>query len=179
MDEPLVFPDAIQTLVDIWADPSSARRAFAELNVQVDRLEPAYPVGVFRTLLERTARARFPELPTDDALFEVGRASVEPYSKTALGTAIAAMLRLIGPARALRRIARTLRSTNNYSNAEVTQMGATEFEVTLDLVVSPPYEQGIISAGLTLAGARDVSVQVVKHEETFQGERAVFRVRWA
>lgn len=179
MNEPLVFPDAILTLVDVWSDDVSAGRAFAELGVRIDKLEPAYPLAVFRTLVERTAKARFADLDFETALFNVGKASVEPYSKTALGRATAAILKLIGPARAVRRLARTLRSTNNYSNAVVNQLRSNEFEVSLELVVAPAYEQGIISGGLGLAGARDVSVQVTKREPGLMGDSAVFLIRWA
>jgi uncharacterized protein (TIGR02265 family) len=179
MSEPLVFPDAVLSLVDVWSDDVSAGRAFAELGVRIDKLDPAYPIAVFRTLLERTAKARFAAVDIDTALFNVGKASVEPYAKTVLGKATAALVRLIGPARALHRIGRTLRSTNNYSNARVNQLAATEFEVSLDLVVAPAYEQGIISAGLALAGARDVSVSIIRREPVLMGESAVFHVRWA
>lgn len=174
--EPLVFAAAFESLLRVWGEQHrpAAREALKGAGVNVDRLDPAYPLRTWAAALEVTARGAFPDVPLDDALFRVGRGVVERYAESTVGGALFNVLRVMGPPRALQRLTRNLRTTNNFSDATVTMRGPTDFEVVLNLAAAPQFERGLLTAGLEKVGAREVKVTLVA-----QGEGATFDVSWS
>ncbi len=175
LDPPLIFAPAFESLLRVWgaARRDEARAAFAVLGVKVDKLDPAYPLAHWAAVLDISARALFPELGFDDALARVGRGVVARYAETVIGGALFTVLRLMGPRRALYRLSRNLRSTNNFSEAAVLQSGTNSYEVTLNLVALPHFERGVLEQGLELAGATGVEISVLA-----EGVGATYDVRW-
>jgi uncharacterized protein (TIGR02265 family) len=174
LDPPLIFAPAFESLLRVWGSRrAEARAAFEPLGVNIDKLDPAYPLAHWAAVLDVSARTLFPELDDDEALAKVGRGVVSSYAQTAIGGALFSVLKLMGPTRALYRLSRNLRSTNNFSEAAVIELAPKSYEVTLNLVALPHFERGVLEEGLELAGATGVEVSVLA-----EGVGATYDVRW-
>lgn len=175
-NEPLIFAAAFDSLLRVWgeANRDAARATLLGVGVNIDKLDPAYPLPTWTAALEATARSAFPGVAHDEALYLTGRGVVERYAESLVGKALFGVLKVMGPARALHRLTRNLRSTNNFSEATVTERSPKDFEVVLNLVARPQFERGILTAGLELAGAHDVKVSIVR-----QDAGATYDVAWS
>lgn len=101
----------------------------------------------------------WPGAPRDEATYKLGRAMFESFGHTFIGKALLQMLRVRG----LQRMTRNLRTSNNYSDTRLSQMGATAWELWINRVAFPHYYRGLIECGLAYCGAKDVRVEVVTH----------------
>ena len=148
---------------------------FRDMGVNFERLEPAYPLELWVRSLHLTMDTLHPGKPRDVASYEVGRRMVEAMSETMLGTALFSLLKVLGPKRGLMRMARNLRSSNNYSEATVLEVSPGNYELTLNMVNYPQYYRGMLEAGMSLMGAREPRVSVLSYSESHD---ARFRVEF-
>lgn len=140
-------------------------------------LLPAYPRTVVNACVELTARTLFPEVPATEAFYRIGKHVTPGLRDTPLGAATVTMVKLVGPKRTLGRLARTFRSTNNYMKVTLRELAATTFE--LDLEPSneyPSYMQAVIEDMLTVAGAKELKVEVLVHDKV--KESCTYRIQW-
>ncbi|MBS2029532.1 MAG: DUF2378 family protein [Deltaproteobacteria bacterium] len=136
---------------------------------------PGYPFPTFVAAVRLTAQAAFPELPREQALYQLGRRLVDGYWETLVGKALLAVLKLIGPRRALLRTEKNFRSANNYTECRFKELGPSEFEMWLNEANGEPsYTAGIVSGGLEAAGARDAQVSVLAKQD----DGTLFHVKW-
>ena len=138
-------------------------------------LLPAYPVPLWNQVLELTVATLSPGEPVDRAACLLGERMMHGYRATLVGQAVLAMAKLIGPKRALKRSRQNWRSGNNYSEVEVVELGPTDFRLTFnESGISRWVSQGLLKAGLTFAGAKELVVDV----ESFNELHCVYRVTW-
>lgn len=119
-------------------------------------LLPAYPRRVWVRALELTAEELYPGLPREEAMEQLGQAFIEGYARTLVGSAVMSMSRLLGPGRTLSRLARSLRTANNYSEARLTAHAANRYALWLNEPADTEgFMEGALRAGLRMAGARE------------------------
>ena len=176
-DAPLVFQQAFISLKRVlgskWS-PALAER-FKALNVDLEAPEPAYPLDTWVKCLNLGMETLYPGVPLEKATHDIGRRMVEAISETVFGGALFKLLQILGPKRGLQRMARNLRSSNNYSESQVTEVGAGEYELALNLVNYPHYYVGMLEAGLGLMGAKAPVVTLHSHSPD---KNARFRIRF-
>ena len=123
------------------------------------RLLPAYPIAVWVAAIELACDAVYPTLTRDDACHRLGRRIIDGYQQTLIGRALFATLRLIGPRRTLDRVAKSFRTSNNFSEARLTEETGRRFALWMNEVETNPHlTAGIIERGLELAGAKEARV---------------------
>lgn len=166
-EQPVIFASAYEALRRVLGDrlDDEVRRRFKAHGVDVERPPPAVPLSTWLASLEATMATLWPDLPPDRAAWELGAAVMRGYAGTLLGRALLQMAKVIGPKRSLERMARNLRSTNNYSETKLTEVGPHRFELWINLVVHPEYFCGLLTVGLELIGVPAPSVRVKSYEK--------------
>lgn len=114
--------------------------------------------------------------PLDERYRSLGRAVLQRFEDTLMGRAIIAVMRVMGPARALKRIETNLRGGNNFIRASLVQQGERQFvsEVN-ECNGNPHYIAGVIDAALHITGAKEVQVKVLH----FDGHAAKYAITWS
>lgn len=151
------------------------RQKLKALNIDLDGRPKNVPQGDWVQALRLAADELFTG-PIDDRYRALGRAVLQRFEDTLMGKAIIAVMRVMGPARALRRIEGNLRGGNNFIRATLEQKGEREFvsEVN-ECNGNPHYIAGVIEAALHIAGAKEVSVKVLH----FDGHAAKYAINWS
>lgn len=140
-------------------------------------LRPAYARAVVVACVEFSARTLFPALPAETAHYQLGKFVTPGQRTTLLGNAILTVAGLLGPHRALERIARTFRSTNNDMAVTLTRLGDTDYALVLEPSNDyPSYMQAVIEDILTVARARELQVVVEAHDRATA--RCTYRITW-
>lgn len=156
--------------------PRLKQRLADEAHVNLDRLLPAYPLEDWARAVQVTVEELYPALPVEEAYTEVGRQVVAGYFETLIGRALAAMVRVLGPERTLRRLERNMRGANNYTKSSLTEVTPRRFVVTVNEPGLTRYVvRGILLGGLTLAGAQGLKVEVTRVD----GDTSTYEVTWS
>ena len=135
----------------------------------------AYSIDVWMKGVRLTAATLYPELTFEQAAWRLGEDFVNGFAETTIGRAVFALLRLMGPMKALARIERNFRTGNNYITARFTQLGPTSAEIRLNEVHGEPwFNAGILKGGGKLVGAKDMVVEYTLPE----GGGCTYRCRW-
>ncbi len=176
-DEHLVFSQSYESLRRLLGDSLTPplRERFKQHGVDFERLLPGYPLSTWLRSLEVTLEALFPGVEENEATYQLGRRMFDSYSETLIGKALMAMLRVLGPRRGLLRIDRNLRTMNNYSATCLRELTPSHFELDVNLVRYPHYYRGVLESGLTLAGAKQLAVAVLRHDQ----RATTFDLNWA
>jgi uncharacterized protein (TIGR02265 family) len=174
---PVVFANSYEALVRVLGNrlDASVYEKLLNLGVDVRRLNPAYPYDLWVRSLEVAMEVLWPGKTKDQQAHSMGRAIFESYGQTVMGKALLRVIQVLGPKRALARMARNLRTTNNYSQTELRELGENEYELWVNRVAFPNYFVGVLEAGLGFAGATDLRVELVSYELE---AGAVFRLSW-
>ncbi len=156
--------------------PRLVQRLRAEAGVDLEKpLEPGYPHTTWTKCVQLTAQELFPGVPEDEALQRVGATLTRGYFDTLVGGALAAMLRVLGPARALKRMDRSLRSGNNYSESRVTELGPGKFTMWTNEAGPLRYNMmGVVRQGAEIAGAKNLQVRITH----FDDDSTTFDLSW-
>ena len=137
-------------------------------------LSPAYTREQWREIITISSQELFEGTP--EARFEqLGAAFIDQYAQTFIGRALAKLMGIIGPRRALERMTRSLRSGNNYSDTRSSfpAPGRAEFWLN-ETLGAPTYIHGALGAVLKLAGAQGVRIKTMQTD----GQAATFSVEW-
>lgn len=175
-DAKVVFGNSVEALVRVLgpALTEPVRRQFIDLGVDLLKPNPAYPYAVWISALSLAMKVLWPTLSHEQATYRMGRAIFESYGQTLMGQALLQLIKVLGPKRALERMARNLRTTNNYSETKLTPRGERAFELWVNQVAFPHYFRGLLEAGLEFGGARTPVVEF--RSEGVAG--VVFWVSW-
>ncbi|MFT3713897.1 MAG: DUF2378 family protein [Archangium sp.] len=142
------------------------RAAFLKAGVDgVKKFSAAYPLQQYVDVQNACAASRFAHLPEDERYFEIGRLFMGGYEKTLLGNAMLAMLKLIGPRRALDRLTRSMRTANNFSEGTFTSLAPNHHVITINYTLRPGFYRGILFASLERAGAKDLRISAVSTKD--------------
>jgi uncharacterized protein (TIGR02265 family) len=115
------------------------------------------------------------EGPPDERFRQLGRTVMLRHDETVMGKAVIAVMKLMGPRRVLGRINSTLRSGNNYIQANLAPIGPTTWEGTVnECNGNPHYIAGVVEQGLIISGGVGVKVDV----SGFDGHSAKFLINW-
>lgn len=178
MSEPVLFAQTMEA-VERALGPlltEAEKDRFAALGVDVRRaLDPAYPLPVWLAVNAHAASLVAPGQPSDVQQETLGRRFIDGYDQTLLGSAMLALLKVVGPRRTLERMTRNFRSGNNYTETRLEAVGPTEYRLHFNLVHQPTFYRGMLAEALRRTGARDLTVDVVSHAAD---GAAVFRVAW-
>jgi uncharacterized protein (TIGR02265 family) len=167
----LVFSQALEGLfIKALKDKVTDRireRVKAEAGVDLQKpFDPAYPISRWEKCLVVCAEELFPERSLELGVQEVGFLLTRGYFQTLLGSAVAAVLKVIGPARAIKRMDRSLRSGNNYSETRVTELAPGKFEFWSNETGLTQYNLvGLLRAGAEVSGAKNLRAEIVKRDD--------------
>ncbi|MGV3619727.1 MAG: DUF2378 family protein [Archangium sp.] len=127
-------------------------------------------------LLVRAAAAQLaPNETIDDALEEVGHEVLLGYSETLVGRSLFALLRLLGPQRAMLRMAENYHSADSVTHVDARTLSPTSVELSFNTTGGlSPYVRGVLLETLHQVKAREPRV-------TFEsnGDAVVFRIGWS
>lgn len=145
------------------------------VGIDLDRLQPAYPVEQVHKACRLVMPALFPDLTEEEAFHELGVSSMRGYSDTLLGKALIQILKLIGVRRSLLRMHTSMRAGNNYLETFATVIAGNCIQLRFsDVSGMPSFYQGIIEEGGRMAHAKNLIVTTVA--STPPGHE--FRVEW-
>jgi uncharacterized protein (TIGR02265 family) len=145
------------------------------VGVDLELLQPAYPIRTWIALLALTREELLPDLTEEDAYRELGRLVVRGHVRTPLGRAMAGTARLMGPARVLTSLTWVLRSASNFMRASLTRLGPRNFVATLNAHVPvSTYNQGVLLEVLAQTGAEGAVVDA----GTWTADGLRLEVRW-
>jgi uncharacterized protein (TIGR02265 family) len=176
VDELLIFSQTVEGLLRAMGPlPPEARARLRELGVDVDKgLRPAYPLEQFIAVLDYAGSLVAPELPPREQTRLLGRRFMDAYQETLIGRAMVAAMRVVGPWRTLDRLAKKFRTGNNFSQTSLVRLGPSEARLWCNHVSRPGWYVGVISRGLELAGATEVTVAALDQDEG----GGTFHVAW-
>jgi|APLak6261678615_1056124.scaffolds.fasta_scaffold01295_3 uncharacterized protein (TIGR02265 family) len=177
MNDSMVFSQAVEGLLRALGprldDAAKDKLKALGLDVRI-RLEPAYSLAVWTEVMRYGSTLVAPGRPPGEQMFELGRRFIEGYSETIVGKAMLTALKVLGPRRTLERMNRNFRSGNNYTETKLEPKGPTDFTLWFSQVKEPEFYRGMLEAGVTRAGARNIEVKTIAHDSS----GATFSIRW-
>lgn len=179
MSQHLWFRNLLEGLVVRGLGPSltdELRGALARIGVDVTDLEPAYDVPTMVRLLAVLGPLVGPSLPPDEQQRLLGMRAVEGPFHTLLGHALAQVLRVVGPARGIDRLERSLRSVTNSLHVRVVTREARAAEVDVEPVGPLAHFVVGIFQGAALLQARPGQTSATLLG--LEGERCRLRLSW-
>ena len=144
-----------------------ARRRLHAVGVDVDRpLLSAYPLSALLGTLKICAEVRYPDLPREEARYQLGMKALEGFGSTSMGKALFGMARMWGARRMLSHMTRVLQTGVNHARARTQELEGGDVEVTVEVLpefkaaigpvpgLDPYFIRGIISQLAEVCGAR-------------------------
>jgi len=176
--EKIVFDYTMEALLRVLGQPLLPEHitGLVATGVNPRQLEPAYPVDVYSQVLDFIMGQLWPELPPEEASFELGQAFMAAYRQTLMGKAVFAMTRVIGPHRALERMSRNFRSANNYTETRLHPVGPSSYELWFNHAPHTGFFRGLLTEALEKTGTQGLSVTLVSRGE---GGEATFLLTWS
>ena len=171
-----MFSQTVEGLLRALAPMSAtSKQKLAAIGVDPDqRLDAAYSREKWLELIHLACDIHHPGRDREETSYELGCRFMGTYGQTLVGKAMLTALRVIGPRRALDRMSRNFRTGNNFSETKLTEPTPGRYELWCSHVTLAGWYRGVIEAGLSLAGASDVKVTLLRRER----EGAVFQVEW-
>jgi uncharacterized protein (TIGR02265 family) len=178
MAEQLVYDDMLENILR----PFRPRLTTAVIDrlkaVGVDasqKLKPTYPARVHEAALEVVAKEFFPSVPLEVACQRVGELVLDRYIESTLGKAVLAVIRMLGPRPAVKRLPQTFRMGNNFVDAKIIDLVDDGYTVEIrDGWKFPTFWVGMILKGNVMMGLKDATVELLGSDAN--GSR--IRVRW-
>lgn len=179
-DELLVFEQTIEAMFHRALNgrlTPTCKTRLKEAGLDVDQKpRPAYTLASWMTFLRIAAEEIYPREPLEASAFKLGQAYMEGFRETMLGRAVLSLMRVLGPRRALARATQSFRSSNNYTETRLTELGPRHFELWLNEVGPlPTFTAGLIHGGLKVSGARDIRIDL----DGYDGHACTYRIQWS
>jgi uncharacterized protein (TIGR02265 family) len=178
MSEPVVFAQSFDALFRHGLKgklDAKALRDLRELRVDLEHLQPAYPVATWAAATKLAAEAAFPNCSPHEARFELGRHMLVGLDATLVGKALLALARAIGPRRILERMTRNTRTSNNYIQTELEErpdgrlrlvgtivpefLPQMQGQPWLEWAISSGFQTGLVTGILDTLSVRGFSVE--------------------
>jgi len=139
------------------------------------KLDRGVPRLVFAKALKVASKHLYPNLDETEGFRQLGIGMIKGIELTLIGKALTAMWPLFGPERVLSRMQESFATVNNYLKTGLTTHAKNHHVVTMSQCNgNPGYTRGIIEAGLTKAGAKNLRVEPFD----WDGNACSFRVQW-
>jgi uncharacterized protein (TIGR02265 family) len=179
MSEALVFTPIFEALARALGPRlnAEAKERFRALGVNYDAPEllPGYPYETWVQAMDLGSQLLLPNASQDARHEATGRRLIDSYGETLVGKALLTAMRVIGPRRSLERMARNLRTANNYTETKLTVAPDGAYHLWCSKVASVSFYRGLLQRGLEVAGAKEVSVTSLTHDAT----GATFAITWS
>lgn len=166
---------------------AEAQRKLLALGVDVSRpLLSAYPLAALMGTLKLCAELRYPELPREEARYQLGMRALEGFGSTPMGKALFGMARTWGARRMLGHMTRVFQTGINFARARSEELPNGDVEVTVEVLpeyrasiqhrpgLDPYFIRGIISQLMEVCGSR-APVQVLPPKDS-DGHSFSYRV---
>ncbi|MFL5354662.1 MAG: DUF2378 family protein [Archangium sp.] len=152
------------------------RERLRQVGLDLDRpLLPAYPVEKWVHCLHVIVEELYPGLPREEAFRQLAAAHVEGYGQTLVGRALLRLLKLLGPRRTVRQMVQALRSSDNYTEVELTELGPGRYELWMNSTLDAPgYAESLFVSFLRVSGAEEPHATRVRRDE----ESTVYLLTW-
>jgi uncharacterized protein (TIGR02265 family) len=138
-------------------------------------LLPAYPRKVWNAAIPLAAQHCWPMDDVSMAHVKLGRAIIDGFKRTLLGSALAGMAKVLGPMRTLARMRKNLRTGANYNEVNLTEETSTRVLFWInEPFIHPGYVQGLLEGSLEISGGKNSSVVVISKDEF----GTTYRVSW-
>ncbi|NPD23613.1 DUF2378 family protein [Corallococcus exiguus] len=179
LSEEIVYRHAIEGLflrsVGMRLTPELKDRLRA-IGLDLDEKIPHHtPRHVFAEALGITARYLYPDVDAKEGYRRLGMGVIKGLEHTLLGKALVSLWPIFGPDRVLSRMQESFATVNNYLKTELITHGRADHTIKVsECNGNPGYHMGIIEAGLTRAGAKNIRVEPFD----FNGHACSYRVRW-
>lgn len=120
--EPVIFSQVVEALfkhaIKREHFDADTRRRLRTIGIDLDQpFLVAYSVPTWFAAIHVCSEVLYPDLPSEQARYRLGRQLVDGYGQTTMGRAVFAMLRMLGWERSLTRISRGLQSGSNFLSA--------------------------------------------------------------
>jgi uncharacterized protein (TIGR02265 family) len=140
-----------------------------------NRLEGFYPREVFYRCVAILGDELFPWMGADERMVQLGTAFMDGYNQTLIGKAALQAARFLGTRRTLHKMAENYRTSNNYLQVSLEELGPGDARLTLSQTSGASgYYEGALRRGLELTGAQGLKVR----RELDDGKRCTLRVTW-
>lgn len=142
------------------------RERLKQVGLDLDRpLLPAYPTSQWLHCLHIIVEELYPGLPREEGFRQLAAHHVDGYGQTLVGRALMRLLRLLGPRRTVQQMAHALRSSDNYTEVRLTQLGPCAYEMWLNSVVDAPgYSEALFVGILRVSGAQEPRARIARYE---------------
>jgi uncharacterized protein (TIGR02265 family) len=193
MEEPIVFGTSLRALFQPGLSRPLGPRALEQLKAAgldlAQPIQPAYALATWVKVLAITAPELYPGEPVGRAYELLGRQVVQGLQRLRTGQARHEANVALGVARALDRMTKTFRVSNNYLETELQTKGPGHHLLELRAVPTllaqvartglppPNFYVGVFSETLVGWGAREVQVRLVSEDPARRAWR--FEVRYA
>jgi uncharacterized protein (TIGR02265 family) len=177
-DAPVMFSSAIEGLIRALGDrlDVTTNAPFKAAGIDLlGKIQPAYDRAIWLQASRLAGELLFPGKPVEEQQHLLGHRFMNGFAETLVGKALATMMRMVGPRKTLDRIQRNFRMGNNFTEATLREVELHVCELWISPVAYPEFYQGLVEAGLMLAGGKSVEAMPVKRE----GESVTLRVRWS
>ncbi|MDY7228500.1 DUF2378 family protein [Hyalangium rubrum] len=150
------------------------QQALRDVGLDLSRpLLPAYPMEVLEKCMEVAAQRLYRGVPQEVALRALGELQVDAFTRTLVGRATLAAMRLFSVKMALDRLSRAWRNANNFVQTEVREINRDLYEVWVNEVGRfPEITLGIMSAILKHLGQGKFQVTIAHYD----GHACTYRI---
>jgi uncharacterized protein (TIGR02265 family) len=144
-----------------------ARRKLRALGVDVERpLLSAYPLSTLLGTLKICVEVRYPDLPREEARYQLGLRAIEGFGATGMGKALFGMARMWGARKMLSHMTRVFQTGVNHARAQSRELPNGDVEVKVDVLpefhaaispmpgLDPHFVRGIIAQLVEVCGTR-------------------------
>lgn len=177
MEQRVVFEHVIEGIVKAFGPrlTPAIRARWAEIGIKLDgKLQPAYPIAQWIAGLDVLRQSFCAELSVDEGFYRLGRQYMDGYFATRMGSALGALMKVIGPERVMGRLTAQFRSANNFAQVTVRELGRRDFEIDMNGGGHVQFTRGLISRAMENAGAHDFRIDVLHGDE----HRYLYRASW-
>ncbi|WP_223634367.1 DUF2378 family protein [Corallococcus sp. EGB] len=179
METEIVYRHTVEGLFRSIGDrfTPELRAKLRDVGLDLDSQEPRNTSrSSFADALRVTVEHLYPDAEPGEGYRRLGVGIIQGLEQTALGKALVSMWPIFGPERVVVRIQESFATVNNYMQSELLTQGPGHHIIRVnECNGNPGYLRGIIEAGLTRAGARNLRVEPFD----FDGHACSYRIHWA
>lgn len=175
--ERVVFEHVIEGIVRAFGPrlTTAIKSRWAALGIDLDRpLLPAYPLSRWAGGLDILRQEFCGQLPVEEGFYVLGQQYIDGYFATRMGAAIVGLMKVLGPARVMKKLTAQFRSANNFAQVEVRELGPNDFEIDMNGGGHVQFTRGLLARGLAVAGGKDIRVELLRGDE----HHYLYRARW-
>jgi uncharacterized protein (TIGR02265 family) len=168
--EPVIFSQVVEALfkhvIKRERFDADTRRRLKTIGIDLDQpFLVAYSVPTWFAAIRVCAEVLYPDLPSEQARYRLGRQLVDGYGQTTMGRAVFAMLRMLGWERSLTRISRGLQSGSNFLSARTRFLDTGVLEMVFEVMpefraafgaqpgIDPYFMNGTMDGMMALVGS--------------------------